>query len=95
MYNISVIGGIVNKFLFGFWGLTIFDMMFFLNSPKLNVLDFLNSDVKQIFAILGLIYFTVQIPFKIIHFNHKRQMDKLLRIKLKKEIDLLRNEKDK
>ena len=74
----------INKILFGFWGLTFVDMIHFID---LSYLDFLNSDLKEIFTFLGLIYFTIQIPFKIINLNHKRKMDKVELQKKSEELD--------
>jgi hypothetical protein len=63
-----------NRLVFSFWGLTIADMVHFID---LDYLSFLNTDLKQIFAFLGLIYFIIQIPFKIIELNHKRKINKV------------------
>ena len=63
-----------NRLVFSFWGLTIADMVHFIDLDHLNLL---NTDLKQVFAFLGLIYFIIQIPFKIIELNHKRKINKV------------------
>jgi len=63
-----------NRLVFSFWGLTIADMVHFIDLDYLNLL---NTDLKQVFAFLGLIYFIIQIPFKIIELNHKRKINKV------------------
>jgi hypothetical protein len=73
MINFNIFLGHLNKVIFGFWGLTIADMMFLIDLD----FPFVDDHIKQIFALLGLIYFTIQIPFKIINLNHKRKMDAL------------------
>jgi hypothetical protein len=72
MINLSNIVYFSNKILLGFWGLTIADMIYFID---LDYLSFLSEDIRQIFALIGLIYFTIQLPFKVIKLNHKRKMD--------------------
>jgi hypothetical protein len=74
MINFNIILNFLNKIIFGFWGLTMVDLIFFID---LNYIPFVDAHIKQIFALLGLIYFTIQIPFKVIRLNHKRKMDKV------------------
>tara|TARA_R110000796_G_scaffold144784_2_gene261487 strand:- start:528 stop:806 length:279 start_codon:yes stop_codon:yes gene_type:complete len=92
MINFNIFLGYLNKVIFGFWGLTIVDMMFLID---LDYLPFMDEHIKQIFALLGLIYFTIQIPFKIINLNHKRKMDAVdLQNKINLQVNLQKKNKE-
>jgi hypothetical protein len=72
-----------NKIIFPAWGLTIADMINFID---LGFLDLLGQDLQQVFSFLGVIYLAIQIPFKVMKWNHNRKMDKVdLQIKMDKQ----------
>lgn len=86
MANMKLIFKIFDIFFVSIWGLTIMDLIKI--TTKSEALLNIDTTIKTIMAIVGLIYFLIQIP-------HKIKMQKLDREFKEKEIEKIKRENEK
>ena len=71
MFRLSVrFLDLAEKFAFGVWGITILDFIPLFNLSFLKDVD---TKLKTFVAVIGSIYFVIQLVFKTIELNHKRK----------------------
>ena len=67
------LANIIEKLAFSLWGFTLIDLAALFNFEFLKDVD---NHLKTFIAIIGSIYFVIQIVFKTIELNHKRKYNK-------------------
>lgn len=95
MDGYKIIWGYLEKLSLGVWGLNIIDL---LAISEIGFLKNLDSNLSTYLGVIGAVYLTVQIPFKIIELNQKRQRGRLenelkeedLKLKKKRQKELKR-----
>jgi len=74
MDGYKIIWGYLEKLSLGVWGLNIIDL---LAISEIGFLEELDGSVSTYLGVIGAIYLTVQMPFKIIELNQKRKRGRL------------------
>ena len=74
MANVRVIWVYMENFVLGVFGLTAIDMMAIIDTDFLKSLD---GNIKNIFLILGIVYYLLRLPFKFYELRSKKRADKL------------------
>lgn len=95
MVNYKIILGYLEKLSLGLWGFNLMDLMAF---TDINFLADLDGSVSTYLGVIGAIYLTVQMPFKVIELNQKRKSNRLenelkeedLKLKKKRQKELQR-----
>jgi hypothetical protein len=95
MDGYKIIWGYLEKLSLGVWGLNIIDL---LAISEIGFLEDLDGSVSTYLGVIGAIYLTVQMPFKIIELNQKRKRGRLenelkeedLKLKKKRQKELKR-----
>ena len=91
MDNYKLILGYLEKLSLGVWGFNLIDLMAI---SDINFLKNLDSNLATYLSVIGAVYLTVQIPFKIIELNQKRQRG-ILENELKEEDLKLKKKRQK
>ena len=91
MDNYKLILGYLEKLSLGVWGFNLIDLMAI---SDMNFLKNLDSNLATYLSVIGAVYLTVQIPFKIIELNQKRQRG-ILENELKEEDLKLKKKRQK
>jgi hypothetical protein len=88
MDGYRVIWGYLEKLSLGVWGLNIIDL---LAISEIGFLKNLDSNLSTYLGVIGAVYLTVQIPFKVLELISKREHNRLVNelkeedLKLKKQ----------
>ena len=91
MNSYKLIWGYLEKLSLGVWGLNLIDL---LAISEIGFLKDLDGSVATYLGAIGAFYLTVQIPFKIIELNQKRERGRL-EIELKEEDLKLKKKRQK
>ena len=74
MANAKIVLAYLENFVLGIFGLTVMDIMAFMDIDFLSSID---VALKNIFVILGVIYYLLRLPFKYYELKAKKRADKL------------------
>lgn len=72
--NYKMIFTYLEKFTLGIWGLTVMDLLAFIDLDSITSFD---AEIKSIFAFVGLIYLLMQLPFKFMELKSKKRLNDL------------------
>lgn len=72
MTKIKAIINFLDTVFLSFWGLTIFEILSFVDLDFFNTID---NSIKTIMALLGCLYFLVSLPYKVKKLNHEKKMN--------------------
>ena len=75
MDGFKIIWGYLEKFSLGVWGLNLMDL---LAISEIGFLKNLDSNLSTYLGVIGAVYLTVQIPFKVLELISKREHNRLV-----------------
>tara|TARA_R110000796_G_scaffold6227_1_gene22411 strand:- start:238 stop:567 length:330 start_codon:yes stop_codon:yes gene_type:complete len=92
MDGYRIIWGYLEKLSLGVWGLNIIDL---LAISEIGFLKDLDSSVSAYLGVIGAVYLTVQIPFKVLELISKREHNRLVNELKQEDLKDKRNNKKK